>query len=145
MKISTKGRYALRMLLDLSQHQGDGYIALRDIAERQDISRKYLEQILPVFNHARVLLAQRGAGGGYRLSKDPGCYTVGDILRMTENSLAPVACLDDDANKCRRNGFCLTLPVWEGLNKVICEYLDGITLQDILDSRPENRGPDYMI
>ncbi len=145
MKISTKGRYALRMLLDLAEHQNDGYIALKDIAERQNISKKYLEQIIPVLNRSDVLNANRGYQGGYRLAKAPDKYTVGDILRLTEGSIAPVACLDHDPVDCPRRGECITLPLWKGLNKVINEYLDSVTLQDILDNQKEMVANDYVI
>ena len=101
MKISTKGRYALRMLLDLAQHQNDGYVALKDIARRQNVSKKYLEQIVPMLNKSDSLLASRGFQGGYRLAQSPDKYTVGMILRITEGSLAPVACLDHDPILCR--------------------------------------------
>ena len=134
MKISTKGRYALRMLLDLAEHKNDGFIALKDIAARQNISKKYLEQIVPVLNKSDILRTNRGFQGGYKLAKDPEKYTVGSILRLTEGGLAPVACLDSEVNECERAMECATLPVWQGLYKVICEYLDGITLQDILDN-----------
>ena len=145
MKISTKGRYALRMLLDLAEHQGDGYVALKDSAKRQEVSKKYLEQIVPVFNKSDVLRTSRGFQGGYRLAKSPDKYTVGDILRLTEGSLAPVACLDHDPVGCERSASCATLPVWQGLYRVINEYLDGITLQDILDRQRELGAIDYVI
>ncbi len=145
MKISTKGRYALRMLLDLAEHQNDGYIALKDIAKRQEISKKYLEQIIPILNKSDVLNANRGYQGGYRLAKDPSKYTVGDILRLTEGSLSPVACLDHNPIECERSADCMTLPVWKGLGKVINEYLDSITLQDILDMQREKYANDYVI
>ncbi|MCH5264323.1 MAG: Rrf2 family transcriptional regulator [Lachnospiraceae bacterium] len=145
MKISTKGRYALRMLLDLAEHQNDGFIALKDIAKRQDISKKYLEQIVPIFNRTDFLKANRGFQGGYQLSRTPDKYTVGEILRLTEGSLAPVACLEQDPIECERSGECATLPVWQGLNRIINEYLDGITLQDILDQEKERYVNDYMI
>lgn len=135
MKISTRGRYALRMLLDLAEHKNDGYIALKDIAERQGISKKYLEQIVSVLNRTDILKANRGFQGGYMLAKTPDKYTVGDILRITEGSLAPVVCLDVKPNTCIRKNECITLPLWEGLNRVICEYLDNITLQDIIDKQ----------
>lgn len=143
MKISTRGRYALRMLLDISLHRSEGYIALKDISARQDISKKYLEQIIPVLNGAGFLKTSRGYQGGYSLAKEPAEIRVGDILRATEGSLNPVACMEDTPNQCPRYGECLTLPVWEGLEKVITEYLDGITLQDILDRSPV--GPEYCI
>lgn len=145
MKISTKGRYALRMLLDLAEHQNDGFIALKDIAKRQNISKKYLEQIIPVLNRSDVLSANRGYQGGYRLAKSPDKYSVGDILRLTEGSIAPVACLDHDPVECPRRDECITLPLWKGLNKVISDYLDGITLQDILDNQKEMVANDYVI
>lgn len=145
MKISTKGRYALRMLIDLAEHQNDGYVALKDIAQRQDISKKYLEQIVPVLNKSDILRTNRGFQGGYRLAKLPDKYTVGEILRLTEGSLAPVACLEHDPVECERSGECATLPVWQGLYRVINEYLDGITLQDILDQQRERCANDYSI
>lgn len=145
MKISTKGRYALRMLLDLAEHQNDGYIALKDIALRQNVSKKYLEQIVPVLNRSDILNTNRGYQGGYKLAKSPDKYTVGDILRLTEGSLSPVACLDHDPIECERSGECATLPIWQGLYKVINEYLDSITLQDILDKQQERYANDYTI
>lgn len=135
MKISTKGRYALRMLLDLAEHRADGYIALRDIATRQQISKKYLEQIVPILNRSDVLLSNRGFQGGYCLAREPKTYTVGEILRLTEGGLAPVACLEQNPIACERAEVCKTLPVWKGLYQVINEYLDGITLQDLLDQQ----------
>lgn len=143
MKISTRGRYALRMLLDISLHRSEGYIALKDISARQDISKKYLEQIIPVLNGAGFLKTSRGYQGGYSLAKEPSEIRVGDILRATEGSLNPVACMEETPNQCPRCGECLTLPVWEGLANVMAEYLDGITLQDILDRSPV--GPEYCI
>lgn len=145
MKISTKGRYALRMLLDLAEHKDDGYIALKDIAARQNISKKYLEQIIPVLNKSDVLSSNRGYQGGYKLAKSPDQYTVGDILRLTEGSLAPVACLDHDPIECERAAECITLPVWRGLFDAITGYLDGITLQDILDNQNEMYTNNYII
>lgn len=145
LKISTKGRYALRMLIDLAMHQNDGYIALKDIAARQNISKKYLEQIMPILNKADVLLTNRGFQGGYRLARTPDQYTVGEILRITEGSLAPVACLDHTPNNCPMSKECITLPVWQGLNEVITKYLDGITIQDIIDRQTESIGNDYVI
>ena len=135
MKISTKGRYALRMMIDLAQHRGKGFIALKDIAERQGISKKYLEQIVPMFSKTNHLKTNRGFQGGYQLAKSPDKYTVGEILRLTEGNLAPVACLENDPVECERSEECLTLPIWKGLQKVIDDYLDKITLQDILDGK----------
>lgn len=145
MKISTKGRYALRMMLDLAKHQGDGYVALKDVAARQGISKKYLEQIVPILNRSDILQTNRGFQGGYRLSRTPGKYTVGEILRLTEGSLAPVACLERDPIECERSAQCATLPVWKGLYQVICEYLDSVTLQDILDQQHQQEIDDYSI
>lgn len=145
MKISTKGRYALRMFLDLAEHRGEGYIALKDIAKRQDISKKYLEQIIPALNKTDFLKANRGYQGGYMLAKDPAQYTVGDILRLTEGSLAPVACVEQSPIDCARSADCPTLPIWQGLYRVINEYLDGITLQDVLDSYLERGADNYII
>lgn len=145
MKISTKGRYALRMLLDLAEHQGDGYVALKDIATRQGISKKYLEQIVPILNKSDVLQVSRGFHGGYRLLYKPQDYSVGQILRLTEGSLAPVTCLDLHPSGCERRADCLTLPIWQGLHKVITDYLDNITLQDILDSYQERCIDNYSI
>ena len=145
MMVSTRGRYALRMMLDLAEYQGDGYVALKDIAQRQEISKKYLEQIIPVLNRAGLLQTVRGYLGGYRLAKTADKYTVGEILRATEGSMAPVACLETKPNTCHRCNDCATLPVWEGLDKVVSEYLDGITLQDILDRQRERLGDDYVI
>ena len=143
MKISTKGRYALRMMIDLAEHNGDGYTSLKDIAERQGISKKYLEQIVTLLNKSNFLQVNRGFQGGYRLAYPPEKYTVGDILRITEGSLSPVACLDSDPADCPRSTSCVTLPLWRGLERVINEYLDSITLRDILDS--ERDGYDYSI
>ena len=143
--ISTRGRYAMRMLLDVAEHQGEGYVALKDVAKRQDISKKYLEQIIPVLHRSGILQTVRGYQGGYRLTKTPDKFTVGEILRVTEGTMAPVACLEADTNECPRCNFCPTLPVWEGLEKVVNEYLDGITLQNILDMQQQRMGDDYVI
>lgn len=145
MKISTKGRYALRMMVDLALHSSDGYIALKDIAQRQDISKKYLEQIVPLLNKSGMLKTGRGYQGGYALLRKPSDYTVGEILRITEGNLAPVSCLEYDTVDCTRAEECSTLFIWEGLYKAITDYLDGITLQDIIDRVKENNGYDYTI
>ena len=145
MKISTKGRYALRMLLDLAEHSNDGFIALKDIAERQVISKKYLEQIVPILNKSDILQTNRGFQGGYKLAQAPSKYTIGAILRLTEGSLAPVSCLDQNPIQCERSNQCVTLPIWQGLNKVINDYLDNITLQDVLDQQRELYSNDYII
>lgn len=145
MKISTKGRYALRMLIDLAQHQKDGYIALKDIAARQNISKKYLEQIVPMLNNSGMLQANRGFQGGYRLAGSPKDYTVADILRLTEGSLAPIACLDCKPAGCERRSECSTIDMWEGLYKVITDYLEGVTLQDLLDKEQSIVDYNYII
>lgn len=142
MKISTKGRYALRLMLDLAVHDSTGYIPLRDISERQKLSIKYLEQIVMQLSKANFLKATRGAQGGYKLVKEPAAYTVGDILRITEGSLAPVSCLTMEAAECDREDECATHAVWSGLYDVINNYLDSITLEDLLN---QNRQNDYSI
>ena len=144
MKISTKGRYALRMLIDLASNHEDGYISLKDIAERQDISKKYLEQIVPMLNKSGILRTNRGNKGGYMLAKAPNELTVGDVLRATEGNLAPVSCLEYEPNTCPRCEDCATLYIWEGLYKAVNEYLDSITLQHIID-RAINLNGDYCI
>ena len=133
MKISTKGRYALRMMTDLAAAPRDRLVALGEIAERQQISKKYLEQIVPMLVRAGLLRASRGFQGGYQLVKEPVRYTVGEILRVTEGNLAPIACLEPEVNPCPRKAECRVLPIREGLYRTITEYLEGITLQDILD------------
>ncbi|MDR3289063.1 MAG: Rrf2 family transcriptional regulator [Peptococcaceae bacterium] len=145
MKISTKGRYSVRMLLDLAEHKDDGFVALRDVAERQGISKKYLEQIVTLLNRSDILRTNRGNQGGYMLARLPRQYTVGEILRITEGSLIPVSCLEDHPNRCERSGFCKTLSIWQGLGKVIADYLDNITLQDILDNYMSAGADDYCI
>jgi Rrf2 family protein len=145
MKVSTKGRYALRMLLDLAEHKNDGFISLKEIAERQDISKQYLEQIVALLNTSNILRANRGKQGGYMLAKDASLITVGQVLRITEGSLAPVSCLDDEVNKCERVDSCQTLYLWQGLNKVINDYLESFTLQHIMDQYQEQGADNYMI
>ena len=145
MKISTKGRYALRMLLDLAEGPAGEYIALKDIAARQDISKKYLEQIVPVLNRGGILATNRGFQGGYRLARTPAEITVGEILRLTEGNLAPVDCLSGPENTCPRREGCPTLDVWKGLERVISEYLDGITLEQLAARNKEAGKYDYII
>ena len=145
MMVSTKGRYALRVMIDLAEHDDGLYIPLKEIAARQDISEKYLESIVKLLTRNGDLVGVRGKGGGYRLTRSPEEYTVGSILRLTEGSLAPVACLERSPMECERSAGCATLPVWQGLHKVICEYLDGITLQDILDREQVRQIDDYSI
>lgn len=143
MLISTKGRYALRVMIDLAEHDTGEYIPLNEIAQRQDISEKYLESIISILSKAGYLSGLRGKGGGYRLTKKPSQYTVGGILKLTEGSLAPVACLGETKNICQRAAECKTLPVWEKLDKLIDEYLESITLADIACSTTEQNN--YVI
>ena len=143
MLISTKGRYALRIMIDLAEHQTEDFISLKGIAQRQEISEKYLESIIRMLVKARVLESLRGKGGGYRLRKSPDQYTVGSILRLTEESLAPVSCLEQNADTCPRASFCRTLPLWQGLDKVIQDYLEGVTIADLMEH--DTVGDDYVI
>lgn len=145
MRISTKGRYALRMLLDLAEHHDEGYISLGDIAERQSISKKYLEQIIPMFNKSNILRANRGSQGGYMLAKSPDKCTLGEVLRLTEGTLSPVPCAEQDPVECERSDGCAMLSVWKGLYIVINDYLDGITLQDIIDKKHSGDSFSYVI
>lgn len=134
MLISTKGRYALRVMIDLAEHQDDGYIPLKEVAGREAISEKYLETIIKILVKANLLTGLRGKGGGYKLTKAPEQYTVGSILRLTEESLAPVSCLEPGAAACVKAAECRTLNLWQGLDKVINEYLDSITIADLMES-----------
>lgn len=143
MLISTKGRYALRVMIDLAEHQAEGFIPLKVIAQRQDISEKYLESIIKQMVKAKLVSGLRGKGGGYRLTKAPEQYTVGSILRITEDSMAPVACLEPGSEACLRAAECRTLSLWRGLDKVINDYLDDFTLADLMHSDPG--GYDYVI
>ena len=132
MKISTKGRYALRVMIDIAKTNSSDYIPLKAIAERQDISLKYLELIVGILCKAGLVISSRGKGGGYKLAKAPEEYTVGSILKLTEGDIAPVACLSQGQAKCARSDNCPTLPLWEGLSEVIDNYLEGITLADLI-------------
>lgn len=143
MLISTKGRYALRVMIDLAEHQTEGFIPLKVIADRQEISEKYLESIIKLLVRAKLLNGVRGKGGGYKLTKAPEQYTVGSILRLTEDSMAPVSCLEQGADTCPRIAECRTLPLWQGLNKVINDYLDNITVADLVQHNAQ--GNDYVI
>lgn len=145
MKISTKGRYALRMLLDLAQNQRDGYIALKEVAARQNISKKYLEQIIIALNPTGILASNRGFQGGYRLAREPREITVLEVLEATEDSMAPVVCLRSEINTCPRQDECPTLGLWSGLYDVVKDYLGGITLQKLLDDNTALAGNDYVI
>ncbi len=133
MKISTKGRYALRLMLDLAINNTGENVTLKAISERQEISIKYLEQIIATLNRAGYVRSERGAGGGYRLTMKPEEYTVGMILRLTEGSLTVTSCTGDDDNHCERYGECVTVKVWEKINKAIADVVDNITLADLLE------------
>lgn len=142
MMVSTKGRYALRVMIDLAQHGTEGPLLLMDIAERQQISEKYLEGIMAVLSRHGFVSAQRGRGGGYRLTRSPEQYTVGSILKLIEGSLAPVACLDAPVNSCPRAEGCLTLPMWTRLNQLISDYLESVTIADLV---AQSDGSDYYV
>ncbi len=135
MIISTKGRYALHIMTDLAQHKSDGYISLKSIAERQQMSMKYLESIVATLNKAGFVMSQRGKDGGYMLSREPQEYSVGEIVKLTEGSLAPVSCVDKCSSECAQSGSCLTLPVWKKLDGIIYDYLYSVTLQDVIDGK----------
>ena len=143
MMISTKGRYALRVMVDIAENQRDGYIPLKEIAYRQDISEKYLEAIVKGLVKERYLTGLRGKSGGYRLTRAPEDYTVGAILRITEGSLAPVTCLTPGASPCARLANCRTYEMWKGLNDLISNYFSHITLADL--ALPDQAGNDYVI
>lgn len=134
MMISTRGRYCLRVMIDLAEHQGEGYIRMKEVADRQGISLKYLEKILPSLAKNNIVDGIQGKGGGYRLTRKPEEYTLGEILRLTEGSLAPVACLECNASPCDRASDCRTLPIWTELDRRINEYLDSVTVADLLKS-----------
>lgn len=130
--ISTRGRYALRVLIDLAEHRGDGYIPMRKVAERQEISLKYLERIMPLLLKDKLVDTLPGKGGGYRLNRAPEEYVIGHILRLTEGNFAPVACLECTAEPCKREKDCKTLPMWKGYQELSNRYFDGITLADLI-------------
>ena len=132
MMISTRGRYALRVMLDLAENSDGGFIAMKEVAARQQVSLKYLERILPLLVEAKLVEGVRGKGGGYRLTREPDEYTVGEILRATEGDLAPVACLRKDAKPCPRAKKCKTLVMWKELDTLVANFVDGKTLADLL-------------
>lgn len=137
MKISTKGRYALRLMLDIALDHSGEPVRIKDIAARQEISEKYLEQIISVLNKAGLVKSIRGSQGGYLLTRGPDQYTAGMILRVTEGPLAPVACLDDEVNTCERQACCATLRLWKMLNTAICDVVDKVTLADLMEWQME--------
>lgn len=133
MKISTRGRYAIRVLVDLAEHRSGEYVPLKEIAERQEISQKYLESIMTQLSKSGLVDGAHGKGGGYRLNREPSDYTLGMILRVTEGELAPVSCLEEGAN-CARASDCRTVSVWRGLYGLINDYFDGISIADLMQS-----------
>lgn len=132
MKISSRGRYALRVMVDLAEHGDSGYIPMKEVAQRQEISLKYLEKILPLLVAGKLVEGIHGKGGGYRLTRSPGEYTIGEILKLTEGDLAPVSCLDCNTGECSRSATCRTLPMWNELNRRTMEYLDSVTIADLM-------------
>lgn len=144
MKISTKGRYALRLMLDLAQNDTGQMVRVKEISERQGISEKYLEQIITILKKADCVKSLRGAHGGYRLAKEPREYTVGMILRLTEGNMSPVECTEDEINDCTRASVCASLRLWEMLDEAIKGVIDHVTLQDMLDWNNET-GDNYVI
>ena len=132
MMISTRGRYALRVMIDLAEHGDDGYIPMKDVAERQGVSLKYLERILPVLTKNALIEGVQGKGGGYRLCRAPSAYKVGEILRLTEGNLAPVACLECDAAPCGRAAECRTLSMWTKFHDMTNAYFDSVTIADLM-------------
>lgn len=143
MMVSTKGRYALTVMVDLARCDGDKYISLADIAEREHLSMKYLESIISILNKGGMLQSARGKNGGYRLARKPAEYNISEILILTEGSLASVNCIMQEGVKCEKAATCASLPLWAGLDKVIDNYLSGITLQDIIDGNRKKMLGDY--
>ena len=132
--ISTKGRYSIRILLDLAEHRNGGYIPIKEVAARQEISLKYVEKLMPALKNAGLIDSTHGIGGGYRLTREPDGYTLWEILRLAEGDLAPVACLQENAAACSRAAECRTLPVWEKYYELTKDYFSGITLADLLNN-----------
>lgn len=141
MMISTKGRYALRVMIDLAEQSGGRYIPMKDIAARQEISLKYIERIMPSLVKGGLVEGVQGKGGGYRLNRAPEDYTIGEILRLAEGKLAPVSCVECGGGPCGRAQHCRTRPVWAGLDQVINEYLDGVTIADLMREEPTGEVP----
>lgn len=138
MNITSKGRYALRVMIDLAQHPDEGYVSLKTVAERQGISMKYLEMIVSSLKKAELVESTRGKEGGYRLSRSPADYSVGEILRCLEDNLAPVSCIRDGEIQCDKAAACVTLPMWKELDELTNAYLDGVSLQDLLTGEKWN-------
>lgn len=140
MKISTRGRYALRLMLDLTMSDTGEYVTIKSVAERQEISDKYLEQIVTVLSRAGFVKSTRGVQGGYKLTRPADSYTVGDILRLIEGSLAPVACMEDEPNQCPRCTKCVTIDVWKQIDDAVNSVVDSITLADLMENQKEKLG-----
>ncbi len=138
MKISTKGRYAIRLMIDVAEHENSGNVSIKDVAKRQNISLKYLEQIVNLLCKAGFLRSRRGSQGGYQLTRPPEEYTAADILRVTEGNLAPVSCLETEENTCPNRGRCSTIKMWEGLYKAVVDYLSAVTVADLLEGKKAN-------
>lgn len=145
MLVSTKGRFALRMMVDLAQHVQEEKCSLKEISERQGVSLKYLEQIVPLLTRSGLIRSMRGARGGYHLTRRPDQYTVGDILRATEGNMLTLPCLDPNAPLCDRQEYCVTLPFWSGLQSVIDNYIDSTTLEGLIQQYEDTAGDDYSI
>lgn len=132
MMVSSKGRYALTVMVEIAKHDNEGFVSLADIAEKEKLSMKYLESIISILNKGEMLVSARGKNGGYKLAKKPNEYNISEILLLTEGTLAPVNCIMQDGVQCEKAATCSTLPLWAGLDKVIDDYLRGITLEDII-------------
>lgn len=143
MMISTRGRYALRVLIDLAEHSDGAYVPMKDVAERQDISLKYIEKIMPALTAGNLVEGMHGKGGGYKLNRRPEDYSVGEILRLTEGTLAPVRCLEEDAEVCPRCAECRTLPMWKKVDELVSGYLDSVSLYDLM--KRDADGNEYVI
>ena len=143
--ISTKGRYALRLMIDIALYEANGYVSLKDSSSREDLSIKYLEQVASILTKANLLISYRGNNGGYRLSRKPSEYKVGEILRAAEGSLAPVACLECNYEYCNRRDICTTIEFWDGFNKTINNYVDNVTLEDLVDKAKRKLENNYSI
>ncbi len=142
MLVSTRGRYAIRVMIDLAEHRHGNFIPMKEIADRQEVSLKYMTKIMQALTKSGLLDGQHGKGGGYKLNREPADYRVGDILRLTEGTLAPVACLDETDCRCDRSAECRTRPMWNELDRIINEYLDGITIADLME---EDAADNYII
>lgn len=140
--ISTKGRYSLRILIDLAQHRNGNYIPMKEVAKRQGISLKYIERLLPALKEGGLIDSLHGKGGGYKLTREPDEYDLWEILRLAEGDMAPVECLKDDAEQCARSGQCITIAVWRNYYKLIKDYFSGITLADLINTETSY---DYII